>query len=752
MKKTLYNVYIVFITLMILCRPYLIKVFELLPGSFTLPVVFAVFFSLPILILRNKKAIKIDYKNIIVILLLIVPTLFNNAYIAEKKYGVYLYYIFSILLGTIFVLTKPKNNNIKLMMRVILFFAIASCFVSWISYYSQSIYVNFFAKLLPKYEQSRVISDFVQFKAIPGLADHYSRNAFYIILGLVSCYYLYKDEKINSTKYYTFGAIFILTLLMIGKRGHLIFFIGATILTYLISNKISKKIIKRLLYTSIIVVLGAIISFFLIPATKTTIKRFINTKDISTGRFVLYKRAFDMYHKNGNKPLGFGQFSRATNFYYSGVHNDYIQVFVETGIIGASITILVNIYFLVYSIKRVRKNNSNYLAIITLFYNIFYLTYSFTGIPHYDFETNAIYFLLNALLVYDLNNRLFVNKPSVGIITLNGYYNYGNRLQNYALTKVLEDNNYNVHTIWNKSFKQKVKDFLKCGGFLFKKIYKRHTKFYLFSRFKIKETNTYKSNLNKLDNIVIGSDQVWNPKEIKNDTMLLGIDGLENKTITYAASLGVSSIPSNIKDEFKNSISKFKSISVRETIGEKIIKDITNRDDIKTVLDPTLLLKKEDWENIERKPSSIIKNNYILLYFIGEIDKNIKNEINKYAKNNNYQIIDLSENYNEYYKCGPKEFIYLVHHSKLVFTDSFHASVFSLIFDRPFITYKRSIGELGDMTSRIQTLIDTFKIENRLYNGKNITDENISHNYDKSYKILEEKRKESLNYLLNSLK
>ncbi len=92
-----------------------------------------------------------------------------------------------------------------------------------------------------------------------------------------------------------------------------------------------------------------------------------------------------------------------------------------------------------------------------------------------------------------------------------------------------------------------------------------------------------------------------------------------------------------------------------------------------------------------------------------------------------------------FYINGPQEFLYLEKHAFLVCTDSFHSSVFALLFNRPFIIFEREQEGISNMNSRLETLITKFELKNRKYNKK-ITKENLQCNYSEALKILKKEK------------
>lgn len=351
----------------------------------------------------------------------------------------------------------------------------------------------------------------------------------------------------------------------------------------------------------------------------------------------------------------------------------------------------------------------------------------------------------------------------VAIATIIDNDNYGNRLQNYALYHYLKSLNYDVVTILNESYSNTKKYFLmrKFKNIGYKGTYSnnllRKKKFEEFNKY-INFTNrkfSIYSNFDEFDYFVAGSDQIWNPYCGRLRDFDLLTFAPSKKRISYAASIGISNIPKNKIPQFKKELLKFNAISVREETAKQIVENITNRKDIKTLIDPTMLLNSEEWDKVSKKPEQLDKYNikkYILTYFLGNISSLIQKEINQIALENNCKVINILDENNSFYEIGPSEFLYLEKNAFLVCTDSFHSCVFSIIYDRPFVVFEREQKNVVNMNSRIETLINKFKLENRKFNGKNITLENLKHDYSKTYKILEKERKKSCEFLKNSLK
>ena len=143
-----------------------------------------------------------------------------------------------------------------------------------------------------------------------------------------------------------------------------------------------------------------LLSYKFLPGIDYTFNKFFNNNatDYSTGRFDMYKEAYRLYVDNSYFPIGWGQYAKSTNYHHPALHNDYLQLFFETGMLGLFLIIMPNIIFLIKSIKFVNKKH-NEISVIILIFNLFFMTYSLTGLPHYDVEVYMIYFIFNSFLI-----------------------------------------------------------------------------------------------------------------------------------------------------------------------------------------------------------------------------------------------------------------------------------------------------------------------------------------------------------------
>ena len=344
----------------------------------------------------------------------------------------------------------------------------------------------------------------------------------------------------------------------------------------------------------------------------------------------------------------------------------------------------------------------------------------------------------------------------IGIITINDNNNYGNRLQNYAVQEVLKKMNLKVETIYNQKnavivrIKEKIKILIPLKKYNRLRCFNKFNKNIKFSNYFIDLNKIVNDKIDKnYDNFFVGSDQVWNPNF---DRMSL-IDFLQfaskEKRNSFSASFGVSDILEEKKEYAKKYLKEMNQISVREERAKIIVEELTGRNDVNVLVDPTMLLDIEKWENVSQKPKQLKCEKYILNYFLGELSEERKKEINRIAEENNCEIINILDKEGKFYQTGPSEFLYLEKNAFLICTDSFHSSVFAILYNRPFIVFDREDNE-AKMNSRINTLINKFDLKNRVFKGK-ITEDNLNHDYTEAYRILALEREKAELFLKKAL-
>ena len=376
-------------------------------------------------------------------------------------------------------------------------------------------------------------------------------------------------------------------------------------------------------------------------------------------------------------------------------------------------------------------------------------------------------------------------------------HNYGSMLQAYATQMVLDKLGYENETIdisgFNREIKKaKMKYFIKASltsdillskfgmakNVFKKKLFNdeysklskvRDRKFDDFSKkyFRLSEQFSSKAELGKVcpkkySSVLVGSDQLWLPGNIAADYYTLNFVPESVNTIAYATSFGQSSLP---KDSMKKAavfLKKIRHIGVREESGQRLVKDIVGRD-VPVVCDPTLLFTGEEWMGIqEEKP--IVKGKYIFCYFLGNNPPH-RNFAKRLREATGYKIIALThldefvksdEGYADEtpYDINPADFLNLIRNAEFVCTDSFHCSVFSILYCRKFFTFRRYERKTKQSTNgRLDTLFKSMGIEGRIMSGNEEVEKcmELGIDYDVVYRKLRDVRNQSYKYLKKSL-
>ena len=260
------------------------------------------------------------------------------------------------------------------------------------------------------------------------------------------------------------------------------------------------------------------------------------------------------------------------------------------------------------------------------------------------------------------------------------------------------------------------------------------------------------------DAYICGSDQIWNTKLTNNsmDTAyLLDFGNPEVRRISYAAGVNLSGMKM-IPEQYKKLLRNFQAISLREEYYYPVFKAfITRNTDIHIDLDPTLLLMGEDYERFMSK-EVLEEEPYLLTYTMDDPSQmEVYKGAKELAEKNGLKIIDISNNPKQIYKkhidsriCGPEEFLWYIKNARFVISNSYHSTVFALIFGTDFVSIPHS--QTG---YRVTELLDKIGLSMRYVNsaeeaiwcyGKKIEVEDV-------YKRIDYLKKESIDYLKEQL-
>ncbi len=345
----------------------------------------------------------------------------------------------------------------------------------------------------------------------------------------------------------------------------------------------------------------------------------------------------------------------------------------------------------------------------------------------------------------------------IGIITQPLEDNYGGILQNWALQQVLKDIGHEPITLdyglkysWSRYL-------LSCGKTLIYRLRRQDRRFphrprhgrygskysseFIFECINktkpVKALSTALLKEYKIDSIIVGSDQVWRPKYNNHieDSYLEFAKDFSGKRISYAASFGVDEWEyTDIQTEHcRELVKSFNAVSVREESGITLCRDFLGIEAIH-VLDPTMLINKDKYmelcKNVEKS-----RGQYIAVYCI-DIDDRKRKIISNISEKNKLPLKLFSANSDA--RLTIKEWLAMFRDAEMVITDSFHGTVFSIIFHKPFHT----IVNEGRGSGRFYSLFDSLGISYNL-------DKNI--NWDMVDEKLGVLQKNSFNFLIYAL-
>lgn len=357
----------------------------------------------------------------------------------------------------------------------------------------------------------------------------------------------------------------------------------------------------------------------------------------------------------------------------------------------------------------------------------------------------------------------------IGILTWHYYNNFGSALQSFALQHIIIMLGYHVDIINYRNPKfgktTKLKENLLYFANLY--FYKYLPKYYqnkvlLFRKKYMYETKMLfnEDDLSKFsktyNTIVCGSDQIWAPNVYNPIYMLDFVPDGVNK-VSYAASIGLESIPNEMVINYKENIGRINHVSVREEKGKEILKNQCGIEST-VVLDPTLLLPKEEWDKIKKKTT--IKEEYIFCYFLKK-DHQYKELVKEFAERNGYSIYGVSDNIDDsswihtfdFQTVNSQDFIGLIEGAQSVFTDSYHGTIFSMIYHKPFLLFERfSSHDTICQNSRIEQLRTYFGIDKNIVKAESISKIEIPQiNYDEFENTLSKLREGSMSFLKQAL-
>lgn len=264
------------------------------------------------------------------------------------------------------------------------------------------------------------------------------------------------------------------------------------------------------------------------------------------------------------------------------------------------------------------------------------------------------------------------------------------------------------------------------------------------------------------DAVLVGSDQVWTPLGLYSNFFNLMFANDNVRKISYASSFGVGVIPFWQRQATGKYLDIIDYLSVRELKAKEIVEALSHKK-AQVVCDPTLLRTRDDWASEFASLTPKADGKYIFCYILGD-NVDTRAEIIQFAKAKGQKIVAL-RHVDEFLECDesfgdecpydvtPLEFIQLINNAKYVFTDSFHCSVFSILFNKQFVTFYRfNNTSKNSRNSRIDSLFNLFGLSERLYDGNLIDQADRIIDYVSVNKKVEQLRLESLDFLKRALK
>lgn len=316
--------------------------------------------------------------------------------------------------------------------------------------------------------------------------------------------------------------------------------------------------------------------------------------------------------------------------------------------------------------------------------------------------------------------------------------NYGAILQAFSLQSYLRENNVNAevvdyttnyHTVDYHLKESKLIKFHKSGNpirdfaclilkiFRYKHLKRRKERTLLFKKYNFYYTKRYStteeliSDPPKKDLYITGSDQVFALNKYFTEAYYLAFEKKGAKKVAYAPSFGVSTFGDKY-NSVKHYLLDFDFLSCRESEGSKFIESVVGRE-VPVVVDPVLLHDAVFWSGYAVLPT--IKGEYILVYNLNGKDKLMRIAY-ELKKKTGYKVVCLTGDTNQLYNAkmvfdaGPAEFIGWFANASMIVTDSFHGTVFSLIFSKQFYSYVA----LARTSSRVGNLLSSVGLSNRI--------------------------------------
>lgn len=222
---------------------------------------------------------------------------------------------------------------------------------------------------------------------------------------------------------------------------------------------------------------------------------------------------------------------------------------------------------------------------------------------------------------------------------------------------------------------------------------------------------------NQFDLIICGSDQIWNPNWFHR-YYYADFPEIRTRKVSYAPSLGIRKIPEEVKPLMRHSLAGFSHITVREENAAVLLEPLIGYRPQK-VLDPTMLFSGQQWEKMFQLDTC--RDSYLLCYFLSDNQRHWA-AARAFAREHNLKMKIIPQEGDSYFQkgticadAGVKEFLQLILNASYVITDSFHGTVFSLLFGKEVFVFERfPTNDYSSQNDRVRDLADQFEIRDHL--------------------------------------
>ena len=362
-------------------------------------------------------------------------------------------------------------------------------------------------------------------------------------------------------------------------------------------------------------------------------------------------------------------------------------------------------------------------------------------------------------------------RKKTGVLTWHYFHNFGSALQAYALQSTLEKLGCRTTIVNYRSSKygnySASKDAIRMvlnrtiGAIdgkwraRFQYPFLSFRKKYFHETGILREKNHIENCVKKLDLLVCGSDQIWAPN-VFDSVYMADFSAPKTRKISYGASIGLNDIHQELVPKYKQLLEQFHAVSVREERGKSLLKDKCGID-ATVVLDPTLLLSVSEYQKMEQ-PVKCVNGPYVFCYFLNG-DHVYREQVQTYAEKNGLQIYGVSANKADgkwmsiLEKLSPASFLWMIANAHTVVTDSYHGTIFSLLYHKKFYVFERfDRQDPVCQNSRIDQLNRWFGIDQCIVprGSALMADQQIS--YEHFEDALCQARKISLDYLTEAIR